>query len=394
MTDKQVAIRVENVSKNFKLPHEKIDSFKSAFINPFRSKGDTKIEVQHALKNVSFEIYEGEFFGIVGRNGSGKSTLLKLLAEIYRPTKGKISTKGKLVPFIELGVGFNPELTGRENVYLNGALLGFSKKEIDIMYDDIVAFAELGNFMDQKLKNYSSGMQVRLAFSVATRSKADILLIDEVLAVGDADFQRKCFNYFKELKRSSTTVIFVTHDMEAVREYCDRAMLIEKSEIKKLGATNAVAKAYSQLFMNKSTASQGDGATRWGNRAAHFSKVEAKVTKKNIEVFLEITASKDIENPILGIRVSGRDGREITGTNTKIEGKRLGVVYKDKTVSYRFIVPNVVSDGAYVIDPALLDQDGITVYDWWNGAVQFDIKKSRRLPYIVDPGFKIEKIND
>ena len=191
-------VSVKNVSKSFVLPHEKKTSIKQAFTGMLRSHR-RGFEHQQALKNISLEIKKGEFFGILGRNGSGKSTLLKILAGIYQPTSGSVRIEGKLVPFIELGVGFNPELTGRENVYLNGALLGFTRAEIADMYDDIVAFAELERFMDQKLKNYSSGMQVRLAFSVATRAQADVLLIDEVLAVGDADFQKKCFDYFRKL---------------------------------------------------------------------------------------------------------------------------------------------------------------------------------------------------
>jgi ABC-2 type transport system ATP-binding protein len=242
----EIAIRVEGVSKNFKLPHEKHSSVKSKIVHSFsRTKG---YEVQHALKDISFEVKKGEFFGIIGRNGSGKSTLLKMLAGIYQPSEGKISISGKLVPFIELGVGFNPELTGRENVFLNGALLGFTNNEVAKMYDDIVDFAELEKFMDQKLKNYSSGMQVRLAFSMAVRAEADILLIDEVLAVGDADFQKKCFDYFRKLKSQHTTVVFVSHDMGAVREYCDRALLIENNEVQLIGATKKVASEYDSIF--------------------------------------------------------------------------------------------------------------------------------------------------
>ena len=242
-----VAIRVSNVSKDFLLPHEKTTSIKSGIVQAFKKK-DKGIDIQHALRDISFEIKDGEFFGILGRNGSGKSTLLKILAEIYQPTSGSVEVNGKLVPFIELGVGFNPELTGRENVYLNGALLGFSKKEIDARYEDIVDFAELRDFMDQKLKNYSSGMQVRLAFSVATRAEADILLVDEVLAVGDVDFQRKCFNYFKSLKVQGKTVVFVSHDMKAVRDYCDRAILIEESKIVFEGTAEKVADEYLKQF--------------------------------------------------------------------------------------------------------------------------------------------------
>ena len=186
--ERKVAITVSHLSKTFKLPTERSFGLKQVIFNRLRGiKGYTE---QQVLNDVSFKVYDGEFLGIVGRNGSGKSTLLKLLSQIYTPTKGKIEIDGSLVPFIELGVGFNPELTGRENVYLNGAMLGFSNQEMDAMYDDIVNFAELPEFMDQKLKNYSSGMQVRLAFSIAIRARGDILILDEVLAVGDAAFQK------------------------------------------------------------------------------------------------------------------------------------------------------------------------------------------------------------
>lgn len=245
MNDNAV-IRVSHVSKNFRLPLEKHNSLKSKIVHIFdKTKG---FETQHALKNVSFEVKKGEFLGIVGRNGSGKSTLLKMLAGIYQPTEGNIRVEGRLVPFIELGVGFNPELTGRENIFLNGALLGFTNKEIARMYDSIVEFAELEKFMDQKLKNYSSGMQVRLAFSMAVRADADILLIDEVLAVGDASFQKKCFDYFRKLKKQKKTVIFVSHNMDAVREFCTRAILIENNEQVADGSPDEVAKKYTALF--------------------------------------------------------------------------------------------------------------------------------------------------
>ena len=183
MAAREPAVIVKDLYKTFRLPHEKHSGIKQAAVGIF--KGNKGFETQKVLNDISFEIKQGEFFGIVGRNGSGKSTLLKLLAGIYTPDKGLVQVKGSLMPFIELGVGFNPELTGRENVYMNGALLGFGHEEMDAMYDDIVAFAEIEKFMDQKLKNYSSGMQVRLAFSIAIKSEADILLIDEVLAVGD-----------------------------------------------------------------------------------------------------------------------------------------------------------------------------------------------------------------
>lgn len=243
--DGPIAIKVVDLHKDFRLPTEKAWGLKQAFFN--RLKGIKGFKTQKVLNGLDFEIKKGEFVGIVGRNGSGKSTLLKVLSGIYVPQKGTIEVNGNLVPFIELGVGFNPDLTGRENVYMNGALLGFSNEEMDKMYHEIVRFAELEDFMDQKLKNYSSGMQVRLAFSIAIRAKGDILILDEVLAVGDAEFQNKCNEYFRSL-HGNQTVILVTHSMENVEEFCDRAILLEKGKVTIDGDPKKVAEAYRKLW--------------------------------------------------------------------------------------------------------------------------------------------------
>ena len=241
--ERPVVLRVDHVAKMFRLPTEQATGLKMAFLN--WTKGIKGYTEQHVLRDINFEVRQGDFFGIVGRNGSGKSTLLKIISQIYTPEHGSVTVKGKLVPFIELGVGFNPELTGRENVYLHGALLGFTRAEIDAMYDDIVEFAELEDFMDQKLKNYSSGMQVRLAFSVAIKAQGDILVLDEVLAVGDEAFQRKCDNFFAEIKKDPTkTVILVTHSMDSVKKYCNKAILIKDGEIIASGDKNDVADRY------------------------------------------------------------------------------------------------------------------------------------------------------
>lgn len=243
MSEKEIAVKVDHVSKDFRLPTEATQSLRTELVNRFR--GIKGYREQHVLKDISFDVYKGDFFGIVGRNGSGKSTLLKIISQIYVPEKGTVTVDGKMVSFIELGVGFNPELTGRENVYMNGAMLGFTTEEIDAMYGDIVEFAELEYFMNQKLKNYSSGMQVRLAFSVAIKAQGDVLILDEVLAVGDEAFQRKCNDYFMERKASGKTTILVTHDMGAVKKYCNRAVLIEDGLVKAYGDPEDVANQYS-----------------------------------------------------------------------------------------------------------------------------------------------------
>lgn len=324
-----IAISVKNVHKNFKLPHEKVSSIKSFIVQGMKKK-DKGFEVQHALNGVSFDVKKGEFFGILGRNGSGKSTMLKMLAGIYQPTTGTIRTEGKIVPFIELGVGFNPELSGRENVYLNGALLGFTRKEIDEMYDDIVEFAELQRFMDQKLKNYSSGMQVRLAFSVATRAKADVLIVDEVLAVGDADFQKKCFDFFKGLKHTGTTVVFVTHDMSAVREYCDKAILIEKGVITHEGLASDVADEYLKLFMDTESDLVINEKERWGSGEVVLSNISHKLTDDILKIEFDIInkTKRDFEGLNIGVNFYA-DEQLVGGNGTKyVEGYEKGVSIK------------------------------------------------------------------
>ena len=273
MTDKQIAVKVDHVSKYFKLPTEATNSLRTALVNRF--KGIKGYKEQHVLKDISFEVEKGDFFGILGRNGSGKSTLLKIISEIYVPEKGSVTIDGKLVSFIELGVGFNPELTGRENVYMNGAMLGFSTAEIDAMYDDIVDFAELHDFMNQKLKNYSSGMQVRLAFSVAIKAQGDILILDEVLAVGDEAFQRKCNDYFQERKKSGKTTILVTHDMGAVKKYCNKAVLIENGLVKAIGDPFDVSDQYS--FDNLESSSHPNGNEDEGLVTAEVKNFTARL---------------------------------------------------------------------------------------------------------------------
>jgi ABC-2 type transport system ATP-binding protein len=387
MPDEVVAVKVEHVSKDFVLPHEKVTTVKGLFTSALRRRRKTK-EMLHALHDVSFEIKKGEFFGIVGRNGSGKSTMLKMLAGIYQPTKGNIHVAGKLVPFIELGVGFNPELTGRENVYLNGAMLGFSEKETAAMYDEIVAFAELEAFMDQKLKNYSSGMQVRLAFSMAIRSEADVLVIDEVLAVGDADFQRKCFRHFEQLKVSKKTVVFVSHDMSAIQQFCDRAVLIEKSKLVLDSTPPKVADAYTKMFVHMPPGSDvkasDDSVQRWGDGSITFTKVRARAADDDRFVIeATVTANKHIRRPRLGFAVKNFESTVIFGTNTDVARAEVRELHPGNEVKILWDMPNVLNDGVYTIVMAA-SYEGVTA-DWWETAAVVDIRKDKKTPYIINP---------
>lgn len=239
------AITVKNLSKTFRLPQERRGTLRERLMK-LHYRNDRKD--RRTLDNISFEIQRGEFFGIVGRNGSGKSTLLKILAGIYKPDKGgEIQIHGRIAPMLELGVGFNLELTGRENVYLNATILGLTKKEIQERYEDIVRFAELENFMELQVKHYSSGMAVKLAFAVAAQIDAPIMLLDEVLAVGDFVFQEKCFNYFEECKRRGKTIILVSHSAKSMERFADRAMLIHQSKIEMIGTPGEVLTLYKKI---------------------------------------------------------------------------------------------------------------------------------------------------
>ena len=392
----QPVIRVQGVSKDFALPHLRQQTIKSRFVNMFGRR--QTLEVQHALCDVGFEVMEGEFFGVCGRNGSGKSTLLKILAGIYVPTGGHVATVGRVVPFIELGVGFNPELTGRENVFLNGALLGFSKREVGEMYDDIVAFAELEGYMDQKLKFYSSGMQVRIAFSVATRAKADVLLIDEVLAVGDAAFQRKCFDHFHALKKRGTTIVFVTHNMSAVREFCDRAILIENSRLVSEGSAEEIAEKYTMLFTPNVQAAPGnDGQTvvqRWGEGDVVYTSVRVPevLTEEDegLRIELDVTAEREVGEIVYRFMISDSNGTPVLGTDSLQKKQVCGGLARGERVRLEWSVPNVFSDGEHSVEVMIHDRYGLVVYDSWKEAAKFRVVKEEKTPYIITPNTSLD----
>ncbi len=354
MSDREIAISVKDIHKNFILPQHKNTSLKQAAVNIVRKNNVT---TQKVLDGVSFDVYKGEFFGIVGRNGSGKSTLLKLIAGVYTPTSGIIEMDGGLTPFIELGVGFNQELSGRDNVFLNGALLGYDRKQMEAMYDDIVEFAEIEEHMDKKLKNYSSGMQVRLAFSIAIKAKNDILIFDEVLAVGDEAFQKKCMAVFREYKKNRQTVILVTHSMDNVTTLCSRALMLEDGKIVATGDVKKVANAYQKSNLSLEPTSSDKVAKRANQKMINISgNSKAYKTGEPMKITLSWPSSESVT--WIGVSISGVNGEYVFGTNTgetKITGN-----------SINYDVDLNLGPGDYYLTAAAKDSDGNLIGSYEN----------------------------
>lgn len=369
------ALEIKGVNKSFRLPTEQADGIKQAFVN--WTKGIKGYKEQKVLRDISFNVEKGDFFGIVGRNGSGKSTLLKLISQIYEPDAGEIKVNGRLVPFIELGVGFNPELTGRENIYLNGALLGFSHGEISAMYSDIVEFAELEEFMDQKLKNYSSGMQVRLAFSIAIKADADILVLDEVLAVGDESFQRKCFQYFAKLKKDQKTVILVTHSMENVLKFCNKVALIDKGHELIIGKPGEIAKLYRELNFPEEAVSKGGerqmskqftvtGDYKQDDLSIKMSfQVEPHHNLKDKEAVVTFVLSKDSGEMLY---------RFVTDEKTD---KKIDI---SKPLSLDIELQNILPEGRYEAQLGIKKQDRSAEYGIFDKVIEFNVVNRSNYP--------------
>lgn len=390
--ENKVAVSINDIYKEFILPQSKNTTFKQTVVNIV--KQNNKI-TQKVLDGVSFEVNKGDFFGIVGRNGSGKSTLLKLIAGVYAPTAGEVKLNGGLTPFIELGVGFNPELSGRDNVFLNGALLGYDRKQMAAMYDEIVEFAELGPFMEQKLKNYSSGMQVRLAFSIAIKAKNDILIFDEVLAVGDEAFQRKCLDVFEKYKAEGQTVILVTHDMETVREYCNRAILIKDGKLIEEGDPRKIAREYSKLnqaTIDKESEKKSEEEEKKVSIKTKLSNSETGARISSIQplhaITLDISWKADPRVKIVMVDLFKNSGEHISGFKSKTDG----VIIVDNRVAvnldlnlspgkYHFTVATRAADDSdiEVLDNAseftiLKTADGLS----WSGLVPIEHSWNRK----------------
>lgn len=366
----QPIVVINNLTKSFKIPLEASSGIKQKLINLL--KGRKGYRIFTPLKDIDFTINEGDFFGIVGRNGSGKSTLLKTIAGIYTPNSGSVEVGGSLVPFIELGVGFNPELTGRENVFLNGALLGFSHDEMEAMYDKIVDFAELGDFMEERLKNYSSGMQVRLAFSIAIRAHADILLLDEVLAVGDEAFQKKCYAYFDKLKREKRTVILVTHDMSAVERFCNKAVFIEDGKVKMIGKPYRIAAAYSRSNIKSYNESEGldeqisddFDITLRGSDGNEQTVYEYNETM-TVELDWQQTGVKHV-----GVAIFRENGEYVYGPNTYQE--KVKIADKNRAT---YTVQLNLNEGSYFIKAGLMGADDTKTIAFTEEGPHFSVQR-------------------
>jgi ABC-type polysaccharide/polyol phosphate transport system ATPase subunit len=357
MAERPPAIQVEGLKKAFRIPTKRVDSLKERATHPFAAREYRELK---ALDGISFEIHQGEFFGIVGRNGSGKSTLLKLLASIYRADSGTIRTAGRLAPFIELGVGFNAELSARQNVVLNGVMMGLTPREARSRLDAVVAFAELDEFVDLKLKNYSSGMLVRLAFSLLMEVDADVLLIDEVLAVGDAAFQQKCADAFREMKAAGKTIVLVTHEMATVEEYCHRAMLISDGRIAHLGEPDEVGRRY--LRLNFERASTGGSSPAAGSsEAAGVRMLDARIADADgnrvssvehgdeMRIQIEIEAREDFAALGVGYLLLNGDGVGVCTLRTVIGGEPPRPIKAGERFKVETTATNLLGPGHYFV---------------------------------------------
>lgn len=344
------AIEVRDLQKAFRVPVHRVDTLKERATHPLRP---TEYRQLHALRGISFDVAEGEFFGVVGRNGSGKSTLLKLLASIYRPDGGSIKVAGRLSPFIELGVGFNMNMTARDNILLNGVMLGLSPREARRRTDAVIEFAELEDFVEMKLKNYSSGMVVRLGFSLMIQVDADVLLIDEVLAVGDASFQRKCTDAFERLHAEGRAIVFVTHNMSMMARFCDRALLLDDGRIAELGDPARVGQRYVEINLARrrpeSAAVQAGFADVWiedegGTRANEFARAE------RIYLNALIKADQPVEGPAVAFGLTDQEGTRVyTSPPHRIGDTDAGLAAGERR-RVRVRIENPLASGQYRVD--------------------------------------------
>jgi ABC-2 type transport system ATP-binding protein len=372
------AVVVEGVSKKYRLYRDRNQSLKQTILQRKRAR----YEDYWALRDVSFEIPEGSTFGLIGENGSGKSTMLKCIARILRPDEGSVRSRGTMAALLELGSGFHPELSGRENVYLNGAILGLSKREIDRRFDEIVDFAGIETFIDQPVKNYSTGMYVRLGFSVAINVDPDILLVDEVLAVGDSAFQQKCLEKFAEYRRAGKTVVIVSHAMGTLRTMCDSVVWLDHGRVVGAGNPQETVDEYLDRGHTERT-TDDSGVTRWGSGEAQVGAVELidgagrqttlVRTGDDVIIRLHWVAHQPVETPVFGVGIETVDGAVVTDSNTREAGLAHETLHGTGFIDFR--IPRLMLlPGAYDLQVSLTDRTAVHTYDFMRHCLRFDVE--------------------
>jgi lipopolysaccharide transport system ATP-binding protein len=397
------AIVVNHITKEFIIPHERKTTLFESVMGAFRP---STYETFTALKDVSFTVQKGESIGIIGDNGSGKSTILKVISKILRPTRGSVEVNGRITPFLELGVGFQQDLTARENIEVYSTIMGLSDREIARNMDSVLEFAGLAKFADTKLKNFSSGMQVRLAFATAIQREPDILLVDEVLAVGDMDFQRKCLDIFQQYKDKKVTILYVSHDLSTIRRFCDKAIMFDDGRVIAAGNTDEVIDQYIYKTNVESSAhamaetSPGEQANaedsadsieliakyrtmsnfRWGNKKLEIRNVrlldkngnsgESFVSGDPMEISMEFMLNKEVNRPVFGFDITNERGEICYGTNTLLKGIRLDDMKSRGNI--RIMINELpILQGKYYLSLAAQSEDNRTTYDWHSKAYPF-----------------------
>ena len=388
----QPLVEVQNVSKRFVLRQEQQRSFQELFISIFNRRPDTTRKLFWPLNDVSFSMYKGESLGIIGPNGSGKSTLLKLIAGVLEPTSGDIVTRGRVAALLELGAGFHGDLTGRENIYLNGTMYGLNRREIEERIDEIIEFSELGEFIDMPIKHYSSGMYVRLGFAVAIHTKPDLLLVDEVLSVGDAAFQHKCMSAIQDFRRNGGTLLFVSHDLGTVQTVCDRAIWYEYGKIQTMGHPTDVVMAYLNHVAEKEEAAHQKRVKderpiirdeqRWGTKRAEITHVDLCdrggeprsifMSGAPLEIHIHYNAPVRIEHPVFGLALHHQNGTHITGPNTDFAD--LDIPFIEGKGKMVFHVPALpLLNGEYLVSVAVHNQADTEMFDYHDRSYRFRV---------------------
>ncbi len=385
------SIIIKNVTKQFKVYYDKGQSLKEKIIFKGRNRHDTRV----VLNDISLTIKKGEAVGLIGHNGCGKSTLLKLMTRILYPDKGTIDVKGRVSSLIELGAGFHPDMSGRENIYTNASIFGLSKKEIDSRLNDIIEFSELQEFIDNPVRTYSSGMYMRLAFSVAINVDADVLLIDEILAVGDTNFQAKCFSKLKEIKAKGTTIVIVSHSLDQIEAFCDRSIWINKGKIVADGLPRDIHMDYLDYMGERRNEQQKKEKEqkekeekekkRWGNGDAQITGV--KVTDKdgneksvfhvgdNVKVKIDYKVNKPVKDAVFGIGIFRNDGVYCYGTNTRIDRIDEFDIVEDGSLEIEMPSADLLP-GKYLVDLAIECDRGVPV-DYYKEACFFETYSKR-----------------